>query len=33
MMLMAHAFRHPGLPEPSRAAARFGLFGQGDDDK
>jgi len=29
-LLTAHAFRHLGLPEPSRDAGQFGLFGQDD---
>jgi holliday junction DNA helicase RuvB len=33
-MLTPHAFRHLGLPEPSRdAAAQFGLFAGGDSDE
>jgi Holliday junction DNA helicase RuvB len=30
-VLTGHAFRHLGLPEPSREATQFGLFGAGDD--
>ena len=30
-MLTTHAFRHLGMPEPSREAAQFGLFA-GDED-
>jgi Holliday junction DNA helicase RuvB len=29
-LLTAHAFRHLGLPEPSRDAGQFGFFGQDD---
>ena len=29
-ILTPHAFRHLGLPEPSREAAQFGLFGDGE---
>ena len=31
-VLTPHAFRHLGLPEPSRDAVQFGLFGGGDGD-
>ncbi len=31
-VLTSHAFRHLGLPEPSREATQFGLFGAGEDD-
>jgi holliday junction DNA helicase RuvB len=30
-LLTSHAFRHLGLAEPSRDAAQFGLFGEGED--
>ena len=30
-VLTPHAFRHLGLPEPSREATQFGLFGAGED--
>ncbi|MFA6967220.1 Holliday junction branch migration DNA helicase RuvB [Bosea sp. (in: a-proteobacteria)] len=29
-ILTPHAFRHLGMPEPSREAAQFGLFGDGE---
>jgi holliday junction DNA helicase RuvB len=32
-VLTAHAFRHLGLPEPSRDALQFGLFNGGDADE
>jgi holliday junction DNA helicase RuvB len=31
-LLTAHAFRHLGLAEPTRDAAQFGLFGEGEND-
>ena len=31
-LLTPHAFRHLGMPEPSREAAQFGLFGEGEED-
>jgi Holliday junction DNA helicase RuvB len=31
-LLTSHAFKHLGLAEPTRDAAQFGLFGNGDDD-
>jgi Holliday junction DNA helicase RuvB len=31
-VLTPHAFRHLGLPEPSRDATQFGLFGAGEDE-
>jgi Holliday junction DNA helicase RuvB len=31
-VLTPHAFRHLGLPEPSREATQFGLFGAGEDE-
>jgi Holliday junction DNA helicase RuvB len=31
-LLTGHAFRHLGLPEPSRDAAQFGLFGSDQDE-
>ncbi len=31
-VLTAHAFRHLGMPEPSREATQFGLFGASEDD-
>jgi len=31
-LLTSHAFRHLGLPEPTRDPAQFGLFGQEEDD-
>jgi Holliday junction DNA helicase RuvB len=30
-VLTGHAFRHLGLPEPTREVTQFGLFGGGDD--
>jgi Holliday junction DNA helicase RuvB len=30
-ILTPHAFRHLGMPEPSREAAQFGLFGDGEE--
>jgi Holliday junction DNA helicase RuvB len=30
-LLTPHAFRHLGLAEPTRPAAQFGLFGEGED--
>jgi Holliday junction DNA helicase RuvB len=30
-LLTPHAFRHLGMPEPSRDAAQFGLFGDGEE--
>jgi Holliday junction DNA helicase RuvB len=30
-LLTPHAFRHLGMPEPSRETAQFGLFGEADD--
>ena len=32
-LLTAHAFRHLGLPEPSRDASQFGLFPGGGEDE
>ncbi|MDQ4135727.1 MAG: Holliday junction branch migration DNA helicase RuvB [Pseudomonadota bacterium] len=31
-VLTPHAFRHLGMPEPSRDATQFGLFGAGEDE-
>lgn len=31
-LLTPHAFRHLGMPEPSREAAQFGLFGEGEEE-
>jgi Holliday junction DNA helicase RuvB len=31
-LLTGHAFRHLGLPEPSRDPAQFGLFGSDQDE-
>lgn len=31
-LLTPHAFRHLGMPEPTREAAQFGLFGEGDEE-
>jgi len=31
-LITNHAFRHLGLPEPTRDPAQFGLFGSGEDD-
>ncbi|MBN9452441.1 MAG: Holliday junction branch migration DNA helicase RuvB [Bosea sp.] len=30
-LLTPHAFRHLGMPEPSRESGQFGLFGDGED--
>jgi Holliday junction DNA helicase RuvB len=32
-LLTGHAFRHLGLPEPSRDASQFGLFSEGGDSE
>jgi Holliday junction DNA helicase RuvB len=31
-LLTSHAFKHLGLPEPTRDPGQFGLFGQGEDE-
>jgi Holliday junction DNA helicase RuvB len=31
-LLTGHAFKHLGLPEPTRDPAQSGLFGQEEDD-
>ena len=31
-LITGHAFRHLGLPEPTRDPAQFGLFGADDND-
>jgi Holliday junction DNA helicase RuvB len=31
-VLTPHAFRHLGMPEPSRDGPQFGLFGAGEDE-
>ena len=32
-LLTGHAFKHLGLPEPTRDPSQFGLFGQDDEDE